>query len=337
MSERVIPARMGGLNSLDAADALWADLMAASAVPTVPAPFTCSSSFTHAGYVLLGSRAVTMSPADGGQWAVAENEVRRSAAELSAMKIDSQDLVRIGPFRGTLAKERSNALLASWRQHIIREVQEQRGGPRHGDGRLSHLVGIDWRRIVVERVRDDASQTWWLPRAVVRLLDAAAHAEGQWLQTGRTRREATGGPGQPDQHGQSRAIGSLYTANSDGSTVPLRAYTRELEGQRYTVLSRKPSMARKIAGWTCAVCHAVPAAVLDHCHEHGYVRAPVCHSCNTQERPDHLYSNDIRVAGRYTRLFDTDAAHWLRHWHRCTGRRARTPCHCPTSPHGPPT
>ncbi|MFD8395395.1 endonuclease domain-containing protein [Streptomyces sp. NPDC059680] len=51
-----------------------------------------------------------------------------------------------------------------------------------------------------------------------------------------------------------------------------------------------------MAGWTCAVCRTAPAVVLDHCHEHGYVRAPVCHSCNTQERPDHLYSNDIRVA-----------------------------------------
>ncbi|MFE2553642.1 endonuclease domain-containing protein [Streptomyces sp. NPDC059355] len=83
-------------------------------------------------------------------------------------------------------------------------------------------------------------------------------------------------------------------------------------------------MSRKVAGWTCAVCRTAPAAVLDHCHEHGYVRAPVCSSCNTLERPDHLYSNDIRVAGRYTRLFDADAAGWLDHWHRCPGCRTRT-------------
>ncbi|MGW7201813.1 endonuclease domain-containing protein [Streptomyces chryseus] len=74
----------------------------------------------------------------------------------------------------------------------------------------------------------------------------------------------------------------------------------------------------------CAVCGTAPAAVVDHCHEHGYVRAPVCHSCNTHERPDHLYSNDIRVASRYIRLFDNHSVDWLRHWHRCPGCRTRT-------------
>ncbi|MFE7332861.1 endonuclease domain-containing protein [Streptomyces sp. NPDC057565] len=79
-----------------------------------------------------------------------------------------------------------------------------------------------------------------------------------------------------------------------------------------------------MAGWRCTICRTAPAAALDHCHEHGYVRAPVCHSRNTQERPDHLYSNDIRVAGHYTRLFDTHTTDWLRHWHRRPGCRART-------------
>ncbi|GGM17226.1 hypothetical protein GCM10010129_71760 [Streptomyces fumigatiscleroticus] len=47
-----------------------------------------------------------------------------------------------------------------------------------------------------------------------------------------------------------------------------------MKGQLYSVLSGKPGTAREVAGGTCAVCRTAPAAVLDHCHGHGYVRAP---------------------------------------------------------------
>ncbi|MFD9622349.1 endonuclease domain-containing protein [Streptomyces virginiae] len=80
----------------------------------------------------------------------------------------------------------------------------------------------------------------------------------------------------------------------------------------------------------CAVCRTV----LDHWHEHGYVRAPVCRSCNTQERPDHLYGNDIRVASHYTRLFDTHTADWLRTGTAAPAAAPAPPC--PTSLPGLP-
>ncbi|MEK8142322.1 endonuclease domain-containing protein [Streptomyces sp. M10(2022)] len=175
----------------------------------------------------------------------------------------------------------------------------------------------------MEQTRDEAQRTWWLPRTVVRLLDAAEHAETQWVQDARPRQasaavtEPTSHPGRP----RAPAAGRRRTPTL---APALRPYTKELEGQLYSVLSRKPNTSRKVAEWACAVCRTAPATVLDHCHEHGYVRAPVCQSCNTQERPDHLYSNDIRVANHYTRLFHTDTETWLRHWHRCTGCRART-------------
>jgi hypothetical protein len=95
-----------------------------------------------------------------------------------------------------------------------------------------------------------------------------------------------------------------------------------LEDHVYAALSKKRSL--QVSAWRCAVCKEAPASVLDHCHEHGYVRAPVCASCNTRERPNYLYSNDVYVTGRYTGLFGTQAGDWLTHWHRCTGCRART-------------
>ncbi|MEU6012410.1 endonuclease domain-containing protein, partial [Streptomyces sp. NPDC047453] len=216
--------------------------------------------------------------------------------------------------------------LLRWRQRITRELQEL-GGPERAareGARLYHLAGIDWRRILVEQTRDRTARTWWLPRAVVRLLDAAEHTETQWLQAARPCQASAVATEPPSHHRQAQALDSRQTTSPDCPTAPLRPYNGELQGHLYSALSRKPGTSRKVAGWTCAICRTAPATVLDHCHEHGYVRAPVCHSCNTQERPDHLYSNDIRVANHYTRLFHTHTADWLRHWHRCPGCRART-------------
>ncbi|WP_043263283.1 endonuclease domain-containing protein [Streptomyces sp. CT34] len=327
MSEHVVLGRTGGLISLGAAEALWAGLTADSAVPAASGVFTCSPADARVGYVLLGSRVVAMVKASGGQWNVPESEVRRAAAGLSAVEMDCQDLVRIGPFRGAPQQQRNDGTLLRWRQRSTRELQEsgdRERAARGEDGRPCHLAGIDWRRILVEQTREGTVRTWWLPRAVVRLLDAAEHAETQWLHAARTRQASAVVTERPSHHRQSRAADSRQTASPDCPTAPLRPYNGELEGQLYSALSRKPGISRKVAEWTCAVCRTAPATVLDHCHEHGYARAPVCHSCNTQERPDHLYSNDIRVAGHYRHLFHTHTADWLRHWHRCPGCRART-------------
>ncbi|MFF4406094.1 endonuclease domain-containing protein [Streptomyces sp. NPDC001262] len=332
MSEHVVLGRTGGLISLGAADALWAGLTADSAVPTASGVFTCPPADARVEYVLLGGRVVGMAKTSGGRWSVAEHEVRRAAAELSTLEMDCRDLVRIGPFRigpfrGAPEQQCNEGTLLRWRRRVMREVQEP-GGPgraaRGEDGRSCHLAGIDWRQVLVERTREGAGRTWWLPRAVVRLLDAAEHAESQWLHAAPARQASAVATERASHHRQTRAADSRQTAGPEGPTAPLRPYNGELEGQLYSALSRKPGISRKVAQWACAVCRTAPATVLDHCHEHGYARAPVCRSCNTQERPDHLYSNDIRVAGHYRHLFHTHAADWLRHWHRCPGCRART-------------
>ncbi|MFJ5031188.1 endonuclease domain-containing protein [Streptomyces sp. NPDC088560] len=327
MSERVMPGRTDGLITLGAADALWVDLTADTAVPTASGAFTCSPAHARAGYVLLGNHVVATVSASDGQWRVPEVEVRRAAAELNAVAMDEQDLVRIGPFHGTPRQEYNEETPLRWRRRITRELQGM-GGPeravRREDGRPYHLAGIDWQRILVERIHDGTRRTWWLPRAVVRLLDAAEHAETQWVQAARTRQASAAVTEPPSRLRQVQDADGRQTTSPECSTARLRPYNGELEGQLYSILSRKPGTSRRVAGWACAVCRTAPAAVLDHCHEHGYVRAPVCQSCNTLERPDHLYSNDIRVANRYTRLFATDTDDWLRHWHRCPGCRART-------------
>ncbi|MFB7293407.1 endonuclease domain-containing protein [Actinacidiphila glaucinigra] len=327
MSERVIPGHGGGLITLEAADALWADLTAHSAVPTASAALTRSPADARVEYILLGGRVVATVQASGGRLGVPASEVRRAAAELNAVEMDGQDLVRIGPFRGSPKQEHGEGTLLRWRQRIVWELQEAgdlEPTARREGGWLYPLAGIDWRRILVEQTRDRAMRTWWLPRAVVRLLDAAEHTETQWLHAARSRQDSAAVTKPSSRHEQAHITDGRQTTGPGCPTAPLRPYNGELKGQLYSALSRKAGISRKVAGWACAFCGSAPASVLDHCHEHGYVRAPVCHSCNTQERPDHLYDNDIRVASHYTPLFHTHVADWLRHWHRCPGCRTRT-------------
>ncbi|MDX3186646.1 endonuclease domain-containing protein [Streptomyces sp. ME02-7008A-1] len=329
MSERLISGRTDGLITLVAADALWVGLTADSAVPTATGAFVCPSVRAQGGHVLLGSHVAATVRASSGQWSVPEAEVRRAAGKLNAVRMDRQDLVRIGPFHRAPRWESSERTPPPWRRRIMEELQEL-GDPERTVRREARrpylLAGIDWRHLLVEQTRDEARRTWWLPRAVVRLLDAAEHAETQWMQAARPRQANVAATAtEPRSHPrQAPNTSSRQKTNPDPLTPALRPYTKELEGQLYSVLSRKPNTSRKVAEWACAVCRTAPATVLDHCHEHGYVRAPVCQSCNTQERPDHLYTNDIRVANHYTRFFHTDTDTWLGHWHRCTGCRART-------------
>ncbi|MEV6576404.1 endonuclease domain-containing protein [Streptomyces sp. NPDC051577] len=288
---------------------------------------------------MLAARVVAAVRAGDGRWGVAEVEVRQAALGLNSVGMDSLDLVRVGPFAGTSEQGGTGGTLLGWRGRIVEELRGTAGRGRvagREEDRLCHLAGIDWRRVLVERMRG-AERTWWLPRTVVRLLDAAAHAETQWLRAAesaasapcgeavpRARQASSAASGHTREYVRSRTASAQQAQDTGAPTVPPRPYSGELTGRLYSTLSGKPGTSAKVTGWTCAVCRSTPAAVLDHCHEHGYVRAPVCTSCNTLERPDHLYRNDIRVAGRYTRLFDTDTDHWLGHWHRCPGCRTRS-------------
>ncbi len=322
-----MPGRTDGLITLGAADALWTGLTADGAVPTASTALTSPSARARKGYVLLGADVVTTVRTDDGRWNVFEAEVRRAAARLNAVPMNRQDLVRIGPFGKSPKQDFAEETPLRWRQRIMAELQQHRDPPQpahHPADRPHPLAGIDWRQTLVEQTRNTTQRTWWLPRAVVRLLDAAEHAETQWARATRPHRTITTAPEPPPHPRPAHVPDRRQTTSPEDTTTTPRPYGAELEGQLYSVLSRKPGTSRRVAGWACAVCRTSPATVLDHCHEHGYVRAPLCQSCNTQERPDHLYANDIRVANRYNRLFHTHTDAWLRHWHRCPGCRART-------------
>jgi hypothetical protein len=70
-----------------------------------------------------------------------------------------------------------------------------------------------------------------------------------------------------------------------GTADQPRLYANELVNQQYTTLPSQRSERRwpKAHEFICASCATEQARVWDHCHRHGYVRAPLCNPCNTRD------------------------------------------------------
>ncbi|MGR6924251.1 endonuclease domain-containing protein [[Actinomadura] parvosata] len=72
----------------------------------------------------------------------------------------------------------------------------------------------------------------------------------------------------------------LYGAKGDDAAAVF--YDGELQGQRYRVdRGGRRGWPRATRFW-CAACLTARARVWDHCHTHGFVRAPLCNTCNTR-------------------------------------------------------
>ncbi|WP_420803070.1 endonuclease domain-containing protein [Streptomyces pratensis] len=57
------------------------------------------------------------------------------------------------------------------------------------------------------------------------------------------------------------------------------AYAGHLHGVAYTSLRS----THRASDYLCRLCKASQASVRDHCHDHGYVRGPLCARCNGAE------------------------------------------------------
>ncbi|MBJ6616367.1 endonuclease domain-containing protein [Streptomyces sp. I4(2020)] len=80
--------------------------------------------------------------------------------------------------------------------------------------------------------------------------------------------------------GECIRTGVVYGARGSDANAVL--YDGELAGERYCVdrIGRRnwPTAAQ----FMCASCMTARATVWDHCHTHGFVRAPLCNRCNTR-------------------------------------------------------
>jgi hypothetical protein len=199
-----------------------------------------------------------------------------------------------------------------------------------------------------------AEGRWRLPRScLVRLVTAAVDRYGQiavWRDMSKLSRcttaclQATGlecdcsclgvHHGE-NSHGWFERVGDLVVADRGASirTVVVYGprkddtaaviYAGELAGQHYRADRAGRQNWPTAARFMCASCLSARASVWDHCHTHGFVRAPLCSTCNTRHwsgwRPQHGRTTPSRnVDTSYYQACPHYADTWQQQVHPCS-------------------
>lgn len=112
---------------------------------------------------------------------------------------------------------------------------------------------------------------------------------------------------------------SVVVYQASGEEGDAGIYAGELSGHRYRADRKSRTGWPKAAQFMCAGCLATRARVWDHCHAHGYVRAPLCNTCNTR-----YWSGWSPERGRATTSSNLDTSYYQ--WCRYHGVRWAGPC-----------
>ncbi|MFH0246555.1 endonuclease domain-containing protein [Streptomyces sp. HK10] len=216
-----------------------------------------------------------------GRWLVDERQVRAAGAVLAA-PVDLRDLVPLPRPKGPAPE----AVPApdDWRR-IIRYATDQRGYPAEWTAERTAricdsytLAGVRFLDLVVS-----VGGKWRIPRGYVALLTRWGRVTAALMAAARLC-EGCGADGTPRywHNGWRVATAAGYVTlcppcRVDGA-VP---YSGELSGVPY----RKAIAAKRGHAPGRYVCCLCPnrATLWDHCHDHGYVRGPLCGSCNQGE------------------------------------------------------
>ncbi|MGW2417381.1 endonuclease domain-containing protein [Streptomyces tubercidicus] len=116
-----------------------------------------------------------------------------------------------------------------------------------------------------------SDETWLMPRTLSVILDRWEQSETRL----RTAVQACSGCGahSKDSSWRTPATGGWKVLCPVCAAASLRSYRQELAGVAYARVRERGPRAE---GFLCAVCDLPrPAAVWDHCHEHGLIRGPL--------------------------------------------------------------
>ncbi|MGW7362429.1 endonuclease domain-containing protein [Streptomyces sp. NPDC054841] len=275
-----------------------ADELHGCVVPMDPELFRYKR-FTQHDFVFFGHVPVRAYK-HANRWRFSEADVRSAGRAIASLPWDPGDLVapRLGDGRGPEAGAHT-----SWRVQIHRAIQGAGAAVRREsgcpcgplfcrqdngwdmpcgltpDGLLQRYGGYSIACTLPVPTLVWAEDTWLIPRTLAFILDQWEEAEGR-LDAAAQPCSGCGMPS-PNSSWPTSATTGWKVLCPACAAASLRLYSQELKGVTYARVRERGPRAED---YLCTVCDPPrPAAVWDHCHEHGLVRGPLCGSCNTME------------------------------------------------------
>ncbi|MFJ8098558.1 endonuclease domain-containing protein [Streptomyces griseofuscus] len=273
-------------------------------------------------HLLIGDRTVRGYKYTG-QWLLDRREVVTAGNRLAALAIDLDDLVDARLM--TVEDERTwRSQITRWFVRASHQDQISNGCPDEEQGPCSRIEPTEqglqcaatwdqaedrFGRLTIAATRPLPLLTWsgtaWMiPRAYAALLDSADDIRARC--TSEAARCTRCAAVVVDAWQWRVSTGYSVLCPSCAMTVA-QPYQGHMQGRQYSSIPKNPQ-ARV---FLCSLCSGPQQALhWDHCHEHGFVRGPLCASCNVYE-------------GRGSRFIRRLGA--VRHVLRCDGcRRERT-------------
>ncbi|GEB60070.1 endonuclease domain-containing protein [Streptomyces gardneri] len=286
----------------------FAEISAGSAVPLDLDDLVRMVRLRQHGHVVIGDIAIRCYK-NKSKWTYDERDIRRAARALTDFPIDFDDVieVQLPPYRDRDEQDPEEQGRADWRGTIAawmfwrarhkhrleRPAEEwndeswQRIGPDGLPGELTWeefaAASSDCRRTIANtrplQLITRSGGSLFLPRAYAELLDRWEQVTEGIIDRARTcsRCQAQGPRWGGWRTPSPRGYDTLCPPCS-GATF--QRYTGRLRGVQYESSRTRGTRADD---YLCRLCAETRAAAWDHCHDHGYVRGPLCGSCNTYE------------------------------------------------------
>ncbi|GHA71143.1 hypothetical protein GCM10010372_82730 [Streptomyces tauricus] len=287
----------------------FTEISAGSAVPLDLDDLMNMVNLRRHNHVVIGDIALRCYK-NKSKWTYDERDIRRAAQAFADFRLDVDDVVevRLPAYRDHDERDSEDWGRADWRQSIASWMFWQ-ARRKHQEGRSYEEWNDSWKRIGVSglpgeltwnefvgartgiRLRENIANTrplelmtfsggsMFLPRAYAELLDRWEQVQEDLVAGARI---CKGCGGQGPRWGSWRTPSTVgyVTLCPPCSGAAFQRYTGHLRG----VLYDSPRVRGiRADSYLCRLCAETRASVWDHCHDHGFLRGPLCGSCNTFE------------------------------------------------------